>query len=188
MSSLVAVKIGFFSRKSKVFVIYKHLLSLPGVVSSNLGCTSNCPNCFIRYEENICIVCFCDEIEMFTGLLSQSKQILKCVNAFKQQVCMFCRWKGNLTEKRSIFYHLNHFNIHQIIYLCRQLAGVTHKDELPDQVFTLLSLIKPNVSREEIIKCLGEATEQPKLDGNEEVAQNGELQILSKKHIAFQLL
>ena len=43
------------------------------------------------------------------------------------------------------FYHLNHFNINQITYLCKQLASCTDGD-FPDQVYVLLESVNKNIS------------------------------------------
>ena len=60
--------------------------------------------------------------------------------------------------KRNQFYHLNHFNMHQIMYLCQELAGITDGGHIPDQVFTLLELVKRGVEKKEIFMLLLEAT------------------------------
>jgi len=99
---------------------------------------------------------------------------------FFSRACIFFfifRWKQHLSEKRSSFYHLNHFSIQQITYLCRELSRVTYNRRLPDQVYTLLSLIKPDISHDEIVRCLGEATEDE--DKEDEAEETG-------KRIAFQ--
>jgi len=68
------------------------------------------------------------------------------------------RWKHNLTEKRTQFYHVNHFNIQQIMCLCQELASAMETKRVPDQVCTLLEFVKPDVTGDEIIELLKEAT------------------------------
>ena len=103
---------------------------------------------------------------------------VSCQSFFSRAcICFFIfRWKQNLSEKRCSFYHLNHFSIQQITYLCRELSRVTYNRRLPDQVYTLLSLIKPDISHDEIVRCLGEATEDE--DKKDEAEETG-------KRIAF---
>ena len=69
----------------------------------------------------------------------------------------FCRWKQYLFEKRNKYYHLNHFNIHQLTYLCKELSCIKD-DKLPDQVYQLLSNIAGEVSLTNILKDLERAT------------------------------
>ena len=73
----------------------------------------------------------------------------------------FGRWNKNLIKKRQQFYHLNYFNIQQIMYLCKELATVTEFSDIPNQVFTLLEFVKSDVKKPEIISILSEATKLP---------------------------
>ena len=60
--------------------------------------------------------------------------------------------------------------MHQIMYLCQELAGITDGGHIPDQVFTLLQLVKHSVEKKEIFTLLSEATkhkEQVSSDENE---------------------
>lgn len=50
-------------------------------------------------------------------------------------------------------------------YLCHKLASATERENLSDQVYTLLSLIKHDVSHEDVLKCLGEATAKAENEG-----------------------
>nr|XP_018671622.1 LOW QUALITY PROTEIN: E3 ubiquitin-protein ligase rnf213-alpha-like [Ciona intestinalis] len=68
------------------------------------------------------------------------------------------RWKIGMDEKRENFYHLNHFNVKQTTYLCRELANAHEGVELPDQVHTLLASVRTNITNEEIVNLLGAAT------------------------------
>ena len=62
-----------------------------------------------------------------------------------------------LCEKRNEHYHLNHFNIHQLTYLCQMVSSSEFTD-FPDQVYQLLSNVAPNVSAADITSCLEEVT------------------------------
>ena len=64
------------------------------------------------------------------------------------------RWTSYLCEKRNTYYHLNHFNIHQLTYLCKKISS---EADFPDQVYQLLSVVDPNISAAEIEKCLKNA-------------------------------
>ena len=89
----------------------------------------------------------------------------------------FLRWKDYLGQKRSQFYHLNYFNIHQIIYLCHKLADINDDNDLPDQVFTLLKFVKDDVCKEELSTMLEKAIKfkvELEDDENDNVA-DGEL-------------
>jgi len=82
---------------------------------------------------------------------------------------LLTRWKHNLDEKRTQFYHVNHFNIQQIVYLCQELASAMETKRVPDQVCTLLEFVKPDVTGDEIIELLKEAT-KVKEENVEEIA------------------
>ncbi|XP_076810012.1 E3 ubiquitin-protein ligase rnf213-alpha-like isoform X1 [Clavelina lepadiformis] len=106
------------------------------------------------------------------------------------------KWVNNLNEIRKQFYHLNHFSIQQITYLCKELAGVDEFGVIPDQVFTLLACIKRDVSDKDIIQLLQEATNaKNEEDGvvddekDQSVAENIVLSpIEQKKQMARRLL
>ncbi|XP_076810018.1 E3 ubiquitin-protein ligase rnf213-alpha-like isoform X2 [Clavelina lepadiformis] len=85
------------------------------------------------------------------------------------------KWVNNLIKKRQQFYHLNHFSIQQITYLCKELAGVDEFGVIPDQVFTLLACIKQDVSDKDIIQLLQEAT---KAKNDEDCTDENEVKTL----------
>ena len=62
-----------------------------------------------------------------------------------------------LCEKRNRYYHLNHFDIHQLTYLCKKISSLQAAD-FPDQVYQLLSVVTPNISATEILAYLEKAT------------------------------
>ena len=66
-------------------------------------------------------------------------------------------WMNYLFEKRNEHYHLNHFNIHQLTYLCKKLSRVEGND-FPDQVYQLLAGIASNLNYGNITDCLEEVT------------------------------
>ena len=67
------------------------------------------------------------------------------------------RWMNHLCEKRNKYYHLNHFNIHQLTYLCKKIS-LSEAADFPDQVYQLLSVIAPNIAASDIVACLEEVT------------------------------
>ena len=48
--------------------------------------------------------------------------------------------------------------MHQITYLCQELAGISESSDVPDQVFTLMKLVKTDVTKNEISTLLDKAT------------------------------
>ena len=64
---------------------------------------------------------------------------------------------GYLFQKRNEHYHLNHYNIRQLIYLCKKLSCVEGHD-FPDQVYQLLNAVACNLSYTKIFECLDEVT------------------------------
>ncbi|XP_076818192.1 E3 ubiquitin-protein ligase rnf213-alpha-like [Clavelina lepadiformis] len=67
------------------------------------------------------------------------------------------QWMSYLTAKRGEHYHLNHFNIHQLTYLCKQLAGSDGND-FTDQTYMLLRSVSDNVNDDTLLECLEEVT------------------------------
>ena len=62
-----------------------------------------------------------------------------------------------LFQKRNEHYHLNHYNIRQLTYLCKKLSCVEGHD-FPDQVYQLLAAVAHNLSYTKISECLEEVT------------------------------
>ena len=65
-----------------------------------------------------------------------------------------------MNEKRVEYYHLNHYNINQITYLCKTLASCKDGD-FPDQVYVLLESVNCNMSssqNEVILEALDSVT------------------------------
>ena len=62
-----------------------------------------------------------------------------------------------LFEKRNEHYHLNHYNIHQLTYLCKKLSCVEGND-FPDQVYQLLAGVASNLNYADISDCLEDVT------------------------------
>ena len=60
-----------------------------------------------------------------------------------------------LTQSRNKHYHLNHFTIQQLTYLCKELAST---DDYKDQVYQLLAFVLPAVDQDFILESLEEAT------------------------------
>ena len=71
-----------------------------------------------------------------------------------------------LCEKRNRYYHLNHFNIHQLTYLCKKISS--EAADFPHQVYQLLSVVDPNISAAEIVACLEEVTKIDDLPDDED--------------------
>ena len=69
-----------------------------------------------------------------------------------------------LVLNRNKYYHLNHFNIQQLTFLCKELACGSSAN-FKDQVYQLLASVLPQVDREAIIDCRYEAMEVD--DGDE---------------------
>ncbi|XP_026723315.1 E3 ubiquitin-protein ligase rnf213-alpha-like [Athene cunicularia] len=69
-------------------------------------------------------------------------------------------WKKYLETQRDTYYHINLFTVHQIFYLCSQLARV-QKGIVEPQVLILLSAIKHDISGEDINKALGDVLMTP---------------------------
>lgn len=84
-----------------------------------------------------------------------------------------------LNEKRSKFYHLNHYTIHQITYLCKNLAKTNENGEFPDQVHCLLSSVLKGVSHENIVENLDEATRITDNDDSVTVEENKRKTLIS---------
>ena len=62
-----------------------------------------------------------------------------------------------LCEKRDEHYHLNHFNIHQLTYLCKKLS-CSDGNDFPDQVYQFLSTVASKLSYSDIIDMLEDVT------------------------------
>ena len=60
-----------------------------------------------------------------------------------------------LTENRNKHYHLNHFNIQQLTFLCKELA--CSSAGYKNQVYQLLASVLPDVEKSTIIQCLEKA-------------------------------
>ena len=60
-----------------------------------------------------------------------------------------------LLKNRDKHYHLNHFNIQQLTYLCKELARPGAYEE---QVHQLLAAVLPDADQDIIYECLEEAT------------------------------
>jgi len=58
-----------------------------------------------------------------------------------------------LSQNRNKHYHLNHFNIQQLTYLCKELASTT---DYKDQVYQLLASVLPEVDQDIILTSLKE--------------------------------
>ena len=63
-----------------------------------------------------------------------------------------------MEEKRNKHYHLNHFNIIQLTYLCKKLSCNDHENNFPDQVYQLLARFSTELSYEYISDCVEEVT------------------------------
>ena len=86
-----------------------------------------------------------------------------------------------LFDKRNKHYHLNHYNIHQLTYLCKKLSRVEGND-FPDQVYQLLAGIASNLNYGNITDCLEEVT---KITDEPEQADAG---LVQGKHETFCLV
>ena len=83
---------------------------------------------------------------------------------------VFCfRWKAYLNDKRAKHYHLNHFSIHQLIYLCKNLAKTEYVDDFPDQVYCLLKFLVDDPSYENVADALDMATRIADTEEQEEI-------------------
>ncbi|XP_078489225.1 E3 ubiquitin-protein ligase rnf213-alpha-like [Ciona intestinalis] len=67
-------------------------------------------------------------------------------------------WTTYLSEQRSEHYQLNYFNIHQLTYLCKELANSADINDFPDQVYALLTSVKKETHFDELIDLLDDAT------------------------------
>ena len=84
---------------------------------------------------------------------------------------MFLRWKAYLNDKRTQHYHLNHFSIHQLTYLCKSLAKTEDVEGFPDQVYCLLKFLVDDPSFENVADALDMATRITDADEPEEMEQ-----------------
>ena len=74
-----------------------------------------------------------------------------------------------LTQSRNKHYHLNHFTIQQLTYLCKELAST---DDYKDQVYQLLASVLPDVSEDIIASCLEAAFQQDEDEEAEEIKED----------------
>jgi len=84
---------------------------------------------------------------------------------------VFLRWKAYLNDKRTQHYHLNHFSIHQLTYLCKSLAKTEDVEDFPDQVYCLLKFLVDDPSFENVADALDMATRITDTDEPEEMEQ-----------------
>ncbi|KAM6364551.1 LOW QUALITY PROTEIN: E3 ubiquitin-protein ligase rnf213-alpha-like [Pluvialis apricaria] len=97
-----------------------------------------------------------------TGILVQSKRPLleELESLSKAMEHCLVEWKKYLETQRNTYYHLNLFTAHQLFYLCSQLARV-QKGVVEPQVLVMLSVVKHDITDEDIKKALGDALMTP---------------------------
>ncbi|RXN17930.1 E3 ubiquitin-protein ligase RNF213-alpha-like protein [Labeo rohita] len=70
----------------------------------------------------------------------------------RMESCL-CFWKDFMDKQRSQHYYLNYFTSEQVFYLCSQLTQ-KNVTTVKDQVFMMLSFIKPNCSILDVTQAL----------------------------------
>ena len=70
---------------------------------------------------------------------------------------LYNRWLKYLSEKRNEHYHLNHYTIHQLTYLCKSLSRVEGLD-FDDQVYQLLARVASDLTYDIISDSLEAVT------------------------------
>ncbi|KAM6394866.1 E3 ubiquitin-protein ligase rnf213-alpha-like [Rhynochetos jubatus] len=96
------------------------------------------------------------------GILVQSTRSLlgELDSLSKAMEHCLAEWKKYLQTQRDTYYHLNLFTAHQLFYLCSQLARV-QKGGVDPQVLIMLSVIKRDITEEDITKALEDALMTP---------------------------
>lgn len=97
-----------------------------------------------------------------TGILVQSTRPLlqELSGLCKVMERCLAEWKKHLETQRDTYYHLNLFTTLQLFYLCSQLARAQEGIVEP-QVLTLLSVIKHDITEEDLKKALEDALMTP---------------------------
>ncbi|KAM6951514.1 E3 ubiquitin-protein ligase rnf213-beta [Aplochiton taeniatus] len=95
---------------------------------------------------------------------------LLCRGEATEQLQALCRsmeachreWCGFLVEKRSEFHALNHYTAEQMVYLCHWIYKVSQTQvSAPQQLWHLLSPIKPRCTLSEVREALACVTDTP---------------------------
>ncbi|XP_062457519.1 E3 ubiquitin-protein ligase rnf213-alpha-like [Rhea pennata] len=133
---------------------------------------------FIDWEAEI----YCDpehrvkvyaEFSIAGILVQSSRPILEELDGLcKAMEHCLVEWKKHLETQRNIYYHLNFFTARQLFYLCNQLAR-PQTDGVEPCVLNMLSIIKHDVTKEDIEKALKQALMTP-LDSVDVSARDGE--------------
>ncbi|KAJ8314901.1 hypothetical protein KUTeg_007051 [Tegillarca granosa] len=64
------------------------------------------------------------------------------------------KWLDYINEKRNEYYHLNFFTIDQMVILQRELVKVGGQDEPSDRIYSLLSAVKHDCSKTDLISAM----------------------------------
>ncbi|XP_076815738.1 E3 ubiquitin-protein ligase rnf213-alpha-like isoform X2 [Clavelina lepadiformis] len=128
---------------------------------ATLRCTdqnvSRCVTVEVAFDDK------CPVISSSEDIIDEVGKITTVLNESLQQ------WLKYLADKRTEHYHINHYNIHQLTYLCKQLAKVDDND-ISDQIYTLLASVVEGVNYDQIMDCLDEATRIDDVEQEEEVS------------------
>uniref|UniRef100_A0A673JVR7 RING-type E3 ubiquitin transferase n=1 Tax=Sinocyclocheilus rhinocerous TaxID=307959 RepID=A0A673JVR7_9TELE len=126
-------------------------------------------------------------------------QLSKCVvyhGEVKEELQKLCRslenfhkdWCNHLTKTRSQNYALNHYTSEQIVFLCEWINSISIKRKpVPQQMWHLLTPIKPDCNLNDIREAFEKATETEYMvqdDMAEESEQNSDFDL----HLSFSLL
>lgn len=68
-------------------------------------------------------------------------------------------WMEYIERKRNEYFHLNYFSIDQLVILQRELVKIGTDKEPTDLIYSLLSFVKSNCSRDDIITAMMAAKE-----------------------------
>ena len=75
--------------------------------------------------------------------------------------CCLSEWLKYVETKRNRYYSLNHFTAKQLVNLCCSMAEVQHQDKISARLLNMLSIMKEDITDEDVKDALTKALQTP---------------------------
>lgn len=140
--------------------------------------TKNATCTFVSFGEG-------ENKQTIRGKMDQNNEDVSC---FVPRIAKFLeqsheKWLEFIDDKREADYILNYFTIEQMVILQQELVRLGTKDEPSNLVYTLLSVIKDDCSREDLLDAMEEARielEQDETESQEDNTEDTQIEVNSE--------